>query len=210
MSKPTLTFYLPNDLFAETKLLAVKYRMAYSDLVLRCTLAMIKDDTFDAQKSKQKNDEKTMLYLTLAEKKLIKTATAKYATSISELACQALHRYAIIARTLPERDSADDRKHPRKQKAIDKHKKYSFTYSLTNENNNKLRLLSAETGMTRKQIIMDAVKNVQGIQLTQEMFPKSERSGMLLSSEEMLLIKKKAGELNISVFALLNRSIEQC
>lgn len=209
MSKPTITFYIPSDLFAETKLLAVKKNMAYTDLVLRCTLAMVNDDTFDTQKAKPNYDEKTMLYLTEDEKKILKTATAKYNITISELVCQALEMYAGAAENLSDRKFVDNRKLPRKRNDGDRQKKTTFSYSLSKENDRKLKMLCADTGKTRKQLIMESVKQLKKGQKPRMAMSKTARSSMLLLPGEVAIIQEQADKLKIGVFDLINLAIEQ-
>lgn len=210
MEKTTLTFYLPKAFFAKMKIAAVKMGLSFSDLVIRCTLAMIHNNTFDQLEPKPQFDQSTMVYLTPDEKKTIKMATANYSASISEFVYQALSEHANRKQQLPERDKIDIRRRPRKQDTGDKPKKLRFSYNLTLENNYKLMQLSADTGMTRKQVIIDSVKKLnKGLRSIERMPPKSERSSMLLTRDEMKLLSNKADEFNINVIDLINRSIER-
>lgn len=210
MEKTTITFYLPKDLFLEMKVAAVKRGISISDLVTSCTLAMIEDDTFDPQKRKPEFNKNTMVYLPLNEKRIIKTAAARYSATLSELICQALAKYANSNRQLPLRNNTGNQKLPRQKKSLAPQNKHNLSYNLTEENNSKLKRISATTGMTRKQILMDLLQNMGKTPLVSgKTSPKSERSSMLLTPEELEYLNSKASELNLSINDMINRSLEQ-
>ncbi len=211
MSKTTVTFYLPKDVFEQAKIEAVKKVTSFSDLALRCVLALIEQDAFERSHSKPPTEEKTMIYLSEEEKKRIKRYTAAHAVTISELFCQALVYYMADVNALPAREKQADRRGRPKSENPPGEKKKTITYHLTKTNDTKLRNLSAETGKTRTELILEAVNSVHEPDIIS--YDRKEsldtRSSMNITHDELKLLKGKAHELNVSVFKLFNIAVSQ-
>ena len=208
MEKTTLTFYLPQETFTRAKVNAAKYGLSFSDLAVRCVLAVIGNDKYE-QQTPPKNDEKAQVYLTEKEKHKIKLYAAQKGISISKL-----FYYALINENtdeLPHREKPPDgrkRTTPHQKQPAIKHD--PFTYYLTPENDSKLRLLNVKTGKSRKQLILDALKKIDPVKInsTHIQGQKNRRSSMNLSPQELNLLKKQARSLNLSPSDLINRLLE--
>ncbi|NMB40804.1 MAG: hypothetical protein GX996_02585 [Firmicutes bacterium] len=208
MRKSTLTIYLPQETFEQAKIAAVKADMSFSDLARGCVLAMIGAKTFDQQLPKPHNDNKTMIYLTENEKTKIKLFAANQSTTLSQLIYQALERYMTEKIELPpKRKKQPEKKERSKPEHLTREK---YTYHLTEDNSKTLRIISAKTGKTRTQLILDALKNSadNDILETDLSQPFSERSSMNLSREELSSLKEKAERLNLTLFELFNRALK--
>lgn len=207
MNKTTLTFYLPVETFERAKIGAVKRGLSFSDLAVRSVLALIDDNGLDRQKLSPANDEKALAYLSEEEKKKIKLFAAEKAATLSEIFYHALEQNLDSNEMLPDREKPPDaRGRPRSQPQPGD-KKNPFSYNLTYENDSKLRLLSAETGKSRTQLILEAIEkteteNILGVPYQE---PKNVRSSMDLGPKKLAFIKNRARKMNMGASELINR-----
>lgn len=208
MKKTTLTFYLPKDTLKRAKIFAVKSGSSFSELAVRCVLALIDGNSFDLQKRCPRNDEKALVYLNEDEKKRIKLFAAAKAVTISEIFYQALEQNLENDQILsiPNKNDGKDRPVTKPKPPV---KKNPFSYSLTYENDSKLRLKSAETGKSRTQLILEALEKADNdmIMKVPHQEPKKVRSSMDLSPKKIAYLKNRAQEMNIGLSELINRAL---
>ncbi len=207
MEKSTLTIHLPKEYYEKIKIDAVKNNMPFSDIITACALLFIDSSSYNPKKPKKQNDTKVFMQLLEKDKKKIKKAVAENQTTISNFICQALDYYINNKPIIELSRFKKDKVNRNKASTKNKKKPNPFTYQLTEENDKKLRLLSIETGKTRSQLILEAIKKINRYS-PNDFSAKTVRSSMNLEEKDFLMIKNKAEKNNISVAELINQAVK--
>ena len=207
--KTTLTFYLPKETLQNAKILAVRNEDTFSSLAVRSALMLIDDIGHDPNIESPENEEKVLVYLSDQEKQAIKRYAAENALTISEIFYQALELNLKSDQTSVREEIKDLKKKRTKKKPQPAVKKNPFSYNLTGENDRKLRLASLDSGKTRRQLVLEAVETAvpEEILKLPRQAPKTIRSSIDISQDEIARLKKKAEAVDLSVSEFLNRAV---
>jgi len=212
VEKTNLTIRLPKKIVEELKIEALKNEVSFSRLIVSITLYFIDHEPYDPDKPKPKNNVKVFIHLFENDKRRIKIAAAEKKASISDLFFQAagyyLHHRGKIDLVFDKDGEREKSKTPKTLKGSKKKTK-PFSYYLTEDNDRKLRLLSAETGKSRSKLIMEAVKSINQDSPGErtEGKTKTVRSSINISNKDLHYLNEKAEELNISKTELINLAL---